>query len=195
MIASKEVWNVAQKLERRYHNLSLPDGLLLYGNAYRNHLFKYLEVPYQDMQSKTLLEIGPADFPAIFFCNNIGSSVVIEPMPSEILQKLSSISNFTVFSYPAEDITTYPPVDETWLFNVLTHVMNPDLIIEKAKACSEVIRFFEPIDTVISADHPHSFTLQYYQDKFGDCVQYYPPNPTIQIFHTHECAYGVWVKK
>jgi len=188
---TKEIWMMAQKEERSFHTATMLEGLEVYGFSYRNNLFRYLNVNYQDMKGTSVLEIGPADFPAIFFCEGLGPSYVIEPMNGPILQELATTMPFTIIKQPAEE-ADYPKVDETWLFNVLTHVMNPDVIIDKARVCSNIIRFFEPINTAISIDHPWAFDMDYYVNKFGNCVQYYPPDEHIQGFHAHECAYGVW---
>lgn len=184
---------MAQEGERRQHTFTLDDGVKAYGNGYRTSLFKYLDISYEDMQGKSVLEIGPADFPAIYFCKNLAPSYVIEPMDSPILSILAAQSGFTIIKEPAEECT-YPNVDETWMFNVLTHVMSPDLIIDRAKSHSKIIRFFEPVYTGIGVEHPWSFTFDYFREKFGRCIRFYPPNEDAVNFHQHECVFGIYKK-
>jgi hypothetical protein len=187
---TKETWLLAQKLERMYHHSSLDEAVQLYERVYKTNLFKYLLIDYENMEGRSILEIGCADVPALYFCNNI-IGYVIEPMDSPTLNELSDKKPFTIIQGPAEEVA-FPQVEETWMFNLLTHVISPDVIIAKAKAFSNTIRFFEPVNTPVDTCHPWSLSLEYYIEKFGDCVQYYPSNPTIKNFHAHECAYGIW---
>ena len=186
----KERWLIAQKGERKYHNRSMEDGLSVYGHGYCDQLFKYVDVDYENLGGRSILEIGPADFPALYFCDNF-KGYVIEPMDSPILNALSAQKKIVVIKGLAEEVQ-FPFVDEIWLFNVLTHVMNSDIIIDKAKGYSNTIRFFEPINTEISIDHPLKFNIDYYISKFGNCVKYYPANHNITNFHEHECVYGIY---
>jgi hypothetical protein len=68
------------------------------------------------------------------------------------------------------------------------------MIIKKAQEHSDVIRFFEPVYTAITPDHPWTFTFDYYRERFGRCIRFYPPNDVVQNFHAHECVYGIWRK-
>ena len=187
-MTEKEKWQIAQHEERLYHKFSIGEGIKVYGGAYST-LFSYVNIS-ADQEHKRILEIGTADFPAMYFRDNV-DGFIIEPMQSPILETLCKERGFVLINKPAEE-ADFPVVDEVWMFNLLTHVMNPDVIIEKAKQASKIIRFFEPIDTAISIDHPWTFDLNYYKNKFGGCVQYYPPHPDAVNFHAHECVYGVY---
>jgi len=84
-----------------------------------------------------------------------------------------------------------PKVDEIWLLNLMQHVKDPDLLIEKAKKNSRVIRFFEPINLPTDNQHPFSFSENDYKEYFGDCVKIYNSIGE-KNFHTATCAYGVY---
>lgn len=184
-------WNIAQQEERKHHTGTLEQGVEGYRESYRQY-FEHLGID-ADQKGKTIVEIGCADVPALMFCSDY-LGIIIEPMPSEILQTLIKDLHIQLAVAPAEHYD-FPQVDEIWLFNVLQHVIDPTVIIDKCKATAKVIRFFEPINDHIDICHLHSFTLEYFQQHFGTCVKYYE-NHTGRVtnFHEHEAAYGVWRK-
>jgi hypothetical protein len=188
---TQERWNEAQIAERKAHIHSFEDGRAWYGKIYQRY-FDYIGLSL-DVQGKSILEIGCADFPALGYCHNIGKSYIIEPMPSDYLNRMIEGKDITLFKEPCEELTL-PKVDEVWLLNVLQHVIDPDVIINQCKDAAKVIRFFEPINYPIEPCHPHQFTLDYFRGHFGDCVKHYPMNPTEPEFHTWENAYGVYEK-
>lgn len=184
---TKPQWLAAQAAERKFHNEEFQTGFMHYGQSYAQY-FKHLGIE-TDLRYKNIVEIGPADFPALAYCNNVGAaSMIIEPMPSEYLYKFRILVCTTV----AEDC--YYKADEVWLFNVLQHVMDPHKIVERAKKQADVIRFFEPINYGIDECHLWNLATDMFKEWFGDCVQHYPGGQQVINFHTHECAYGVWRK-
>lgn len=184
-------WELGQIKERQHHILSLEDGAKHFGNTYY-HYFKYLDID-QDLDEKSIIEVGSADFPALGYCYNHGECYVVEPMPSKILKGLCKDKGIKLIFKPAEEVD-FKPVDEVWFMNVLQHVLDPDVIIEKAKEAADVIRFFEPIETAIDQCHHHSFTVQYFKDYFGGCVNRYEADQGIEGFHKWQNAFGVWTK-
>jgi hypothetical protein len=185
-------WLRAQEEERKHHGGTLEEGVKAYGESYAQY-FEHLGMTF-DQKGKTIIEIGPADVPAMFYCRGYEKGHIIEPMPSEILQKLVQHLPIDLYETPAEHMT-FPKVDEIWLLNVLQHTMDPDLIIEKCKDAAKVVRFFEPINDHIDVCHLHSFSLEFFQKHFGECVKYYEDHKgRVVNFHEHECAYGVWTK-
>lgn len=185
-------WQKAQQEERKHHSGSLSDGVEAYRESYRQY-FEHLDT--QALQTdKIIMEIGCADVPALMFCSGYKPSYIIEPMPSPILLELTKELPITILVAPAED-TVFPLVDELWLFNVLQHVIDPDVIINKCKEAASTIRFFEPINDHIDVCHLHTFTLEYFQKYFGTCTKHYEDHKgRVKNFHEHEAAYGVWKK-
>lgn len=185
-------WQLAQQEERKHHSGTLEDGVEAYRESYRQY-FSYLKTQ-PEQKGKIIMEIGCADVPALMFCENYATSYIIEPLPSPILLELTKDLPITILVSPAEHLE-FPVVDEVWLFNVLQHVIDPDVIIDKCKKAANVIRFFEPINDGVDLCHLHTFTLEYFQKHFGNCVTHYP-NHTGQVknFHEHESAYGIWTK-
>ena len=179
-----ERWQSAQVGERNWHTKK---GCMIdYGQTYENY-FKYLGIN-PDLKGKRIIEIGCADTPALKYCYNYGQCTIIEPMFSPRLDLFVLQTGIKLIKEPAEYVEAQG--DEAWLFNVLQHVISPDKIIENMKRSVSIIRFFEPIEIGTCQKHPHSFILDDFKNWFGDCVQYYPPNPECTTFHTNQCAYG-----
>lgn len=187
-IITQERWQQAQEAERKFHNESFDEGYAHYMKSYQQY-FKYLGIDPNTFSSNKIVEIGPANFPALaYYRNNNVGSIIIEPLPSEYLKRFG----IPIKTEPAE-YCEYE-ADEVWLFNVLQHVLDPNLIVERAKKQAKVIRFFEPTNYGVDECHPHNLTMEMFNDWFGACVKYYPKNDTAVNFHRWECAYGVWEK-
>lgn len=180
---TQERWEQAQKAERECHTFNRKEGEAHYRKTYETY-FNYLGITDSN---KTVIEIGCADFPAIQWVK-VGKGILIEPMPSEILKEIAKEHGYQIIAKPVEGIDL-PKCDEIWLLNVMQHVIDPDLFIEKCKQAADVIRFFEPIDWPIEIYHPHTFTFEYYKNQFPDAKLY---EGNVEGFHQAKCAYGIW---
>jgi hypothetical protein len=183
-----ERWNLAQHGEKFGHiekvvEQSYADFKINYG-----YYFEYLNIDNTDLKQKSIAEIGCARISSLFFCNNYSKSYVIEPTHYPEADKYYEGKDI-VKIYERAEVCKFPKVDEVWMFNLLQHVQNPDLLIEKCKQNSKVIRFFEPIDYEINEQHPFKFSFDDFKNYFGDCVQLYHGRPG---FHQANCAYGIY---
>ena len=198
MRITDELWQKAQAAERRYHTKSKEEQLVMYKDSYRQY-FEHLGID-PNLERKWIIEIGCADIPALIFCTNYSHSIVIEPMPSSVLDEVTAGKPIDIHKVPVEDLDL-PGVyesnqaDEVWLFNVMQHIIDPDLFVEKCKKWGKVIRFFEPIDMGTNDCHPHAYTIEDFQKWFGDCVKRYVAAPNVTNFHQANCAYGTWTSK
>lgn len=194
---SMERWKEAQIAERAQHTMNYMEGLLHYSNSYK-HYFRFVALG-NDLGGLNVIEVGPADFPALNECSGDGTRIIVEPMPSEHLERICKEKGIQLVTTPFEKLNLQvgeprpSGITEVWLFNVMQHVIDPDKFIEQAKSIADRIRFFEPIDQPITEYHPHTYSLADYQKYFGDSVQLYAGG-TIPGFHEADCAYGVWVK-
>lgn len=194
MKITRERWAEAQKAERECHDNFLRKQSVDYIREHYREVymryFDYLDISL-DQSGKAICEIGCADFPALEHCSNYSAALLVEPMPSDILlDTVKGMGDYArVYTTPVEEMQLIQS-DEIWLLNVMQHVIDPDLFIEKCKASTKVIRFFEPIDWPIEVYHPHTFTFEWYQKHFPEAERYYG---TEQNFHTANCAYGVWI--
>lgn len=195
-----EQWKQAQIKERQFHTDPFEIGYIKYFESYMQY-FEWLEIK-TDLKGKSILEIGPADYPALGFCINGKNCEIIEPMPSSILKEIigSKSNDYTILNRgnnTAEFIlieanSRNHQWDEIWMFNLLQHVIDPDIIIAQAKYAAKTIRFFEPINMGTNDCHLHAFSYEYFLNQLGPRVSIYPGNPKAKNFHTHECAYGIW---
>lgn len=183
---SKDRWLQAQAAERACHALSFNEGFTHYAKAYAN-IFRYLGME-TNQHDKTIIELGPADFPALAYCQNY-RGIVVEPMPCDHLSLICETRNIEILTAPVEEIDL-PSVDEAWLFNLLQHVIDPELLISKCKEVAKAIRFFEPVDYGTCEYHPHTFSQQDFERWFGGCVKRYTDR--VDGFFDADCVYGTW---
>lgn len=187
MVITKERWQDAQIFEIGFHKYDMDEGLRIYGLSYSNH-FKYLEIP-EDLQGGKIIEIGCAGFPALYFRKNY-KGVVIEPLEIETLGIICKEKGIERIKAAVEDIDL-PDCDEIWLFNVMQHIIDPELFVLKCKESAKVIKYFEPIDYPVCEYHPHTFSMDDFTRWFGGPKLY---NDFVPHFHDAECAYGIWKK-
>ena len=183
-------WEEGQRLEKEYHDYGLLPGYEHHRKFYAGY-FEYLGID-KDVNGKRILEIGPANFPLLGYCSSTEKCSVLEPMESEFLDFICELKEINVIHELAEEVEL-PEVDEVWLCNVLQHVRDPNIIIDKCKEASDIIRFFEPIDTDIDPMHHWIFTIDYFKEKFGEATLYHQ-NMEEPYFHKWRCAYGIWKK-
>ena len=194
-IISQQRWDEAQSGEAAHYD---------YGNEnnYQNSAMIILKDhfnldPEKDLIGKKILESGGGCFPAIYFCKGLKKSVNVEPLydkfPDYIKSKLSN-ANIECISVGFEDYKSRSKFDEVWFFNVLQHVRDPFLQIENAKKIANVIRIFEPIDTAINNEHPHSFNVQFFEEQFPKVEVKVYQGGSVGGFHGANCAYLTWTK-
>ena len=186
----KHKWEEGQIKEHAYHKWEFQEGFNHHAKYYQGY-FDHLKID-KDLEGKSVLEIGPANYPLLGYCHNLGGCYVIEPMDSPHLDRICEEKEITIIKEIAET-AIFPEVDEIWLCNVLQHVINPNTIIEKCKQSANIIRYFEPIRTLIDPMHHWAFDLEYFISHF-DKTSYYPKNMDELYFHKWECAYGIWRK-
>ena len=194
----RSAWENAQIGERTYHETdhgrfyhlsTFDEHLEWYRNFYEGY-FKHLSIS-TDLQNKRIMEIGPAMIPCLHYCTNMGQSYILEPCSYSETKALIANKPIEHIALAAEDCT-FPKVDEIWLFNVLQHTIDPDLIIEKSKEAAKVVKFFEPIDLGTDPLHLHAFKYEYFTRHFGEqCTKKYTGE--VKGFHSARCAYGIWM--
>lgn len=182
----KERWDLAQ-IEEKLHHIHESNEVAYekWFNIY-SFYFRYLDIN-PNLNNKSIMEIGPARFSALLYCNNFSNSYIIEPTIYKDSEKLYDEKPIKFIRETYEECDS-PYVDEIWLFNVLQHIIDPDKFIDKAKKNCKIIRFFEPINTPIEVHHPHSFSQNDYINYFGDSVKFYKGGT--EIYHTANCVYG-----
>lgn len=154
--------------------------------SYEN-IFSYLGISF-NQEGKSIAEIGCGPYPAVYFCDDV-RAIVFEPLfPKPEYCGLNIFWN----NCPFEEFEHQFGVDETWLYNCLQHVIDPELVVEKAKASSNVVRFFEVVDYPTCIYHPHTFSQQDFERWFPNSVKRY--NDMLAGFFDADCVYGTWIK-
>lgn len=122
----------------------------------------YGKYPIFDMQNKTVLDIGGGPVSMLLKTQKLQKGVVVDPCKyPEWVAKRYELANIDYIVAPAEDIglrLKLPVFDEVWIYNVLQHTINPELIIKNALQVAKIIRIFEWVDTEVTIGHPHVLT-------------------------------------
>ena len=95
-------------------------------------------------------------------------------------------------SIPFEEFRTEEKFDEAWFFNVLMHVKDPYEQLDIAKKIAKTVRVLEPVNTNINVEHPHCFTVEWFEMQFPDTEVKRLPGGSIEGFHVADCAYLTW---
>jgi len=138
---TKQRWESAQTEELRDHIYGSYD-LNFYKNIY-NNIFSLLEMNPNEFEEKTIAEIGPALYPCLADIKT-NKSIAVEPLydlfPLHIKQ-LYIKNNISCISEPLEKIQDDQfECDEIWVFNVMQHIIDPNLFINKCISFFKIFR-------------------------------------------------------
>ncbi len=118
---------------------------------------------------KRVLDIGGGPVSMLLRTVGLGEgSVVVDPIafPDWVYARYQSRSILKIDS-TGEDMTEdftkiyfneQPKFDECWIYNVLQHTIDPELVIANARRAAPVLRMFEWIDIPAYEGHPHMLT-------------------------------------
>lgn len=192
---SQERWEDAQSKEINHYDYNNEEN---YKNTTLIILRDHFKIDVdQDLIGKKILESGGGCYPSIYFCKGLKKSVNVEPLydkfPDHVKTRFKN-SNVECVSIGFEDYKGRSKFDEVWFFNVLQHVRDPFLQIENAKKIATTIRVFEPVDTAIDTEHPHSFNVDFFKDQFPESEVKIYHGGSIARFHGANCVYLTWTK-
>lgn len=112
--------------------------------------------PIYNMSNKSVIDIGGGPCSMLLKCINIKNPTIVDPClyPSWVYTRYSNLGiKFNIIA--AEYYISTEIFDECWIYNVLQHVKDPELIISNAKKYCKLIRIFEWIDIPAHPGHPH----------------------------------------
>ena len=185
-------WNLAQDTEFTHHQDLSPEA---YSHA-SYIIAKYLEIDYEkDFKDKVIVEVGGGPRGSLLNTKgNFKRGILVEPLidrwPSEIRKDYEKIG-VEIVAAPYEDLEIDEMVDETWFFNVVQHVIDPQEQLEIAKKTSKIIRVFESINSGVDASHPHLITKETFTEVLGDFGKVFQGGSEAG-FHSADCYYGTW---
>lgn len=128
-----------------------------------------------NLKDKIILDIGGGPCSLLLKCDNSVKGTITDPCtyPNWIEERYK-LSNIQYYKIKAENILDYEDLvltyDEIWIYNVLQHVENPQLIIENAKTLAPLIRIFEWLDIGVTPGHLHNLTeekMNYWLNGYG----------------------------
>ena len=192
---TKERWDAAQKEEYRLSSIDIDP---LYYERMYFQVAKLLDIDFDiDFVGKSIVEIGPGPLGVSLLTEDFSSATIVEPLVYQWGQEYVDYyneKNIKIETTPYEELEL-GEVDETWFFNVLQHVIDPEKQLRKAKETSKVVRIFEPIDYPEELAHPHVLTKELFTSVFGDNFGTKYQGGSIPGFHTADCYYGTWTKE
>ena len=116
--------------------------------------------PVYDLGGARVLDIGGGPTSILLRSINIGpASMVVDPCryPDWVRERYAA-AGVAMLQRRAEDLSSPLQYDEVWLYNVLQHTDDPELIAKNARRSAPVIRVFEWIDFPASEGHPQALT-------------------------------------
>ena len=123
--------------------------------------------PSFDLEGRSVIDIGGGPVSLLLKCLNRGRSLVADPVfwPGWVIRRYEDCG-IEFWAMAGESISGYS-FDEAWIYNVLQHVTDPELVITNAKSIAQTIRVFEWIDIEPYAGHPHLLTEALLDVAFG----------------------------
>ncbi len=114
--------------------------------------------PYNiDVKNKSILDIGGGPSSLLLKTVNLNFGTVVDPCdyPNWVAERYIT-AGIDYMKMKAEKITfeKLPIHSEVWIYNVLQHTEDPQLIITNARRLGLIIRIFEWIEQGVSPGHP-----------------------------------------
>lgn len=112
--------------------------------------------PVYDLKEISILDVGCGPYSLLLKCKNF-KGYGIDPCdyPKWVAERYKE-AGIEYKKMLAEDTTwTTEVFDEVWMYNVLQHTQDPELIMKNMRRAGKVLRIFEWIETEQTPGHPH----------------------------------------
>ena len=112
---------------------------------------------YYDLKDKSVLDIGGGPVSLLLKCVNRGSTKVADPAkyPDWVAARYEAAGIRYTYE-KGEDLNVDYGYKEVWIYNVLQHVIDPEVIIQYAYRAWKIIRIFEWLEIGVAPGHPHN---------------------------------------
>ncbi len=125
--------------------------------------------PEFNLLDRSVVDIGGGPASILLKCINKGRAVVADPstFPDWVLARYEACGiEYWRMEGESPSLAGYT-FDEAWIYNVLQHVTDPALVIERAQGVAGLIRIFEWIDIPAYDGHPHQLTRESLDEWLG----------------------------
>jgi hypothetical protein len=120
-----------------------------------------------NVNNKRILDIGGGPTSMLLKTDNLKEGKVCDPIEyPQWTKDRYSYKNISVDVICGEDINE-SGWDEVWMYNVLEHTIDPEMVVKKAMAAGKVFRIFEWIDIPPHEGHPHMITQEQLEKWIG----------------------------
>ncbi len=166
-------WLTAQDWERQWwdkcvNTFGEETKQLIYANRMGLETFHDGKSPHNfDLKGQSVLDIGGGPTSLLLKCVNFERAKVIDPLqfPDWVLERYKA-ANIEFESIRAEEIEE-TGWRECWVYNVLQHTANLELVIRNLKKSAKLIRIFEWINTPVNKGHLHSLSSEKLNEWLG----------------------------
>lgn len=170
-----QTWNQAQKWESNWWG----DCLNTYSEETKQIVYakkmglvplhingKY---PVYDLAGKGILDIGCGPVSMLLKCINRATCIGIDPCDyPEWVYKRYYRNNINFKKMMGEEIGDAKwDFDEAWIYNVLQHTENPELVARNALRQAKLVRVFEWVNIPATDGHLHVLTKKKLDEWFG----------------------------
>lgn len=175
-ILTQEEFEAAQKGEAEYWgDQEMENPTIQQELRFQETYIEYMFHPENSnwLNGKNILDIGGGPISILLKrVNRSGLSMVIDPIELKDVSWLRYAKHGIFFKKTTAEI--FLPLivdkhfDEIWIYNVLAHVMDPELILKEAKRVGKCLRIFEVLNTGTDYMHPWSFTREFFDGILGE---------------------------
>jgi hypothetical protein len=136
---------------------------------------KYMELKIDEcaiirgLEGKKVLDIGGGPSSMLLKTFKLSRAKVIDPLkyPTWVYHRYDQANIEWEIEYGEQIKESDNSFDEVWIYNVLQHVTNPELIIQNAKKIAPSIRIFEWINIPPCPGHPQELTKERLDKALG----------------------------
>ena len=189
-------WTEAQEWEKVWHSNCVNSygeetKQFTYAKKMGLRLAPNEKTPYNySFNGESVVDLGCGPYPIFLKCQGLSKMVGVDPCPyPDWVYSRFKEANIISVRISGEEFITNDIFDECWIYNLLQHVQNPELVIRNALRVSKILRLFEWIENGISPGHPQNLTEK-------DLNKWLGGNGKVEIINENgcvgKCYYGIF---
>jgi hypothetical protein len=190
-------WTEAQAKEQSNWNSSIVKNDTEYQKGISVFRFSWVMglTPYQDLERKSILDLGGGFSSILPTFTNYKRGTIIDPIiVPESIRKYYHERNIGYINAMAEDwlnnLPTYKPYDEIWIYNLLKHVADPEVILDNLPKAGKVLRFCEIMDDVVDTAHLRALDYEWLHKKLMSISTHVDFRQAHQTYDIYMDLYG-----